>query len=105
MHFIRDIEELSPPATPIDDPWVPFKKLAPYERLMKPSSTSEPFCIYVDQLRFMPDNSTIFKVFSSYTIKVDKYSRTIFVLLTIKVIQHLCRVDKIEIERGSEDKE
>ncbi|RTG88492.1 uncharacterized protein DC041_0002080, partial [Schistosoma bovis] len=81
---VEDIEELSPPATPIDDPWVPFKKLAPYERLMKPSSTSEPFCIYVDQLRFMPDNSTIFKVFSSYTIKVDKYSRTIFVLLTIK---------------------
>ncbi|CAH8483395.1 unnamed protein product [Schistosoma haematobium] len=59
---VEDIEELSPPATPIDDPWVPFKKLAPYERLMKPSSTSEPFCIYVDQLRFMPDNSTIFKV-------------------------------------------
>ncbi|CAH8481636.1 unnamed protein product [Schistosoma curassoni] len=59
---VEDIEELSPTATPIDDPWVPFKKLAPYERLMKPSSTSEPFCIYVDQLRFMPDNSTIFKV-------------------------------------------
>ncbi|CAH8462037.1 unnamed protein product [Schistosoma turkestanicum] len=59
---IEDIEELSPPATPINDPWVPFKKLAPYERLMKPSSTSEPFCIYIDQLRFMPDNSTIFKV-------------------------------------------
>ncbi|KAH8850431.1 hypothetical protein KSF78_0000529 [Schistosoma japonicum] len=59
---IEDIEELSPPATPIDDPWVPFKKIAPSERLMKPSSTSEPFCIYIDQLRFMPDNSTIFKV-------------------------------------------
>ncbi|KAK4473619.1 hypothetical protein MN116_002971 [Schistosoma mekongi] len=59
---IEDIEELSPPATPIDDPWVPFKKLAPSERLLKPSSTSEPFCIYIDQLRFMPDNSTIFKV-------------------------------------------
>nr|CAH8832543.1 unnamed protein product [Trichobilharzia regenti] len=59
---VRVIEEVSPPATPLDDPWVAFKKPAPYERQMKPSSTSETFCIYIDQLRFMPDDSTIFKV-------------------------------------------
>ncbi|CAH8466993.1 unnamed protein product [Heterobilharzia americana] len=59
---VEEIEEPSPPATPLDDPWVAFKKPAQYERRMKPPSTSEPLCVYIDQLRFMPDNSTIFKV-------------------------------------------
>ncbi|VDO93305.1 unnamed protein product [Schistosoma mattheei] len=39
---------------------------------MKPSSTSEPFCIYVDQLRFMPDNSTIFKLSVTMLLQVHR---------------------------------
>ncbi|CAH8444685.1 unnamed protein product [Schistosoma rodhaini] len=78
---VENIEELSPPATPIEDPWVPFKKLAPYERLMKPSSTSEPFCIYIDQLRFMPDNSTIFKV--TGRLLNTKYDEELLDILTV----------------------
>ncbi|XP_018649191.1 hypothetical protein Smp_196900 [Schistosoma mansoni] len=78
---VENIEELSPPATPIEDPWVPFKKLAPYERLMKPSSLSEPFCIYIDQLRFMPDNSTIFKV--TGRLLNTKYDEELLDILTV----------------------
>ncbi|THD27991.1 hypothetical protein D915_001165 [Fasciola hepatica] len=54
--------QLSPPPTPIDDPWVEYAKPSLDEQLLKRSTNHDPFCIYVDQLRFMPDNCTVFKV-------------------------------------------
>ncbi|KAL3316994.1 hypothetical protein Ciccas_004351 [Cichlidogyrus casuarinus] len=42
--------------------WVPFKRPHSSELALELSTTSDTICIYVDQLRFMPDIGTIYKV-------------------------------------------
>ncbi|GAA27221.2 hypothetical protein CLF_103433 [Clonorchis sinensis] len=59
---VMEQDSRSPPVTPLDECWVAFRKPTLGEREMRPSLHSEPFCIYIDQLRFMPDYCSVYKV-------------------------------------------
>lgn len=49
------------PQRPSEDPWVPFRKEA--TRLdPKPTGLKEPIDLYIDSVRFIPDNATFIKV-------------------------------------------
>ena len=69
-------------------PWVPFDKRF-LKKLPIPTSTSETFDFYLDQLRFMPDIASIIKVFWKHRIYLnDTALREINRLISTKVKIH-----------------
>jgi len=51
----------TPRAASMSDPWVPYRKEAA-KKDPKPTGLKEPFDLYIDSVRFIPDNASVIKV-------------------------------------------
>lgn len=77
-------------------PWVPYDKAKAKDVKITKSKLDFPFDLYLDAVRFLPDNSTFIKVGI-----VCVYMREQFYFIyiyTLKVINRVCQINK-RIER------